>query len=192
MTQRRREGVWWRGWGKGGGVPDKLLSLIPFVCVNGCDCVTFAASNPAPSFLLIMQKPIRIRGDTCHQQRFSNKWSPCRFAKLAEAPRWYLSGENKTAQREGKTERLIETTGVFQEPIKTFISLRKLDFGDDVESLQRIFWDGPSGKGQDLTWSLGSVYFWLTGFRTNETAVLRGIIKRLYWLRTALKSEWRF
>lgn len=39
------------GWRR---VPDKLHSLIPFVCVNGCDCVTFAGSNPAPSFLLIM------------------------------------------------------------------------------------------------------------------------------------------
>lgn len=35
--------------------PDKLLSLIPFVCVKGCDCVTFAGSSPAPSFLFIMQ-----------------------------------------------------------------------------------------------------------------------------------------
>lgn len=45
----------------GGGGPDKLLSLIPFVSVKGCDCVTFPGINPAPSFLLIMQEPIRSR-----------------------------------------------------------------------------------------------------------------------------------
>lgn len=45
-----------REWGA-----DKLLSLIPFVSVKGCDCVTFPGINPASSFLLIMQEPIRSR-----------------------------------------------------------------------------------------------------------------------------------
>lgn len=147
--------------GRGGeeAVSDKLLSLIPFVCVKGGDCVTFAGSNPTPSFLLIMQGPIRIRGDTCHQQRFSNKWSPRNFAKLAATLSWYLSRVKINRTQEGKTERLIETICVFQEPIKTFISLRNLDSSDEVQSLQRIFWDGFSGRGQDLTSSLGSVCF---------------------------------
>lgn len=50
------------GEGRASGVdPDKRLSLILFVSVKGCDSVTFAGSGPAPSFLLIMQEPIRSR-----------------------------------------------------------------------------------------------------------------------------------
>lgn len=48
------------GGGSQGG-SDKLLSLIPFVSVKRCESVTFAGYNPAPSFLLIMQEPIRSR-----------------------------------------------------------------------------------------------------------------------------------
>lgn len=66
VSQRQRgsennEGLKERNIEEGRGSPDKLLSLIPFVSVKGCDCVTFAGSNPAPSFLLIMQEPIRSR-----------------------------------------------------------------------------------------------------------------------------------
>lgn len=49
VTQGRRRG------------PDKQLSLIPFVSVRGFDSVTFEGSDSAPSFLLIMQEPIRSR-----------------------------------------------------------------------------------------------------------------------------------
>lgn len=93
------------GGGRGGeGVPDKLLSLIPFVCVKGCDCVTFAGSNPAPSFSLIMQGPIRIQGDTCHQQRFSNKWGSRNSAKLAAASE-PMSRQSENKPHDGR-ERL--------------------------------------------------------------------------------------
>lgn len=80
------------GWRR---VPDKLHSLIPFVCVNGCDCVTFAGSNLAPSFLLIMQGLITIQGDIYHQQRFNNKWGPCNFVNFNPQCRVGILAERK-------------------------------------------------------------------------------------------------
>lgn len=59
--------------------------------------------------------------------------------------------ENQPHDGEGKTERLIETTGVSQEALKTSVSLRNLDVSDVLQSLQHLFWDGLSGMGQDLT-----------------------------------------
>lgn len=87
----------------GGGRQTAFINSICLCCVNGCDCVTFAGSNPAPSFWLIMQGPIKIQGDACHQQRFNNKWSP------ATSETWCpvgVSAEQKwTAWQEGKTEK---------------------------------------------------------------------------------------
>lgn len=59
--------------------------------------------------------------------------------------------ENQPHNGEGKTERLIETTGVSQEALKTSVSFRNLDVIDVLQSLQHLFWDGLSGMGQDLT-----------------------------------------
>lgn len=88
------------GWRR---VPDKLHSLIPFVCVNGCDCVTFAGSNPTPSFLLIMQGLIKIQGDTCHQQLFNNKWGPCNFVNLSSVQSWYFGRAKINRVRRGES-----------------------------------------------------------------------------------------
>lgn len=87
------------------------------------------------------------------------------------APRWHLSRE-KISRTAGGEDRKAnrDYAGVFQEAIKTFISLRNLGFSDKVHSLQHIFWDG----FWDLFFSDWQV------FRTNAAAVLRGIIKRLF------------
>lgn len=56
------------------GGTDKLLSLLPFVSVKGCDSLTFAGSNPASSFFTHYARVNKIQADTCLlRERLNNK-----------------------------------------------------------------------------------------------------------------------
>lgn len=156
--------MWHRGGegesGGGGGFP-RQTAFINSIClcrVNGCDCVTFAGSNPAPSFWLIMQGPIKIQGDACHHQQ---QKEPCNFLNLVPSRHLSRAQINRTAGGEDP-KQLIETTMAF---IKSVISFRNLE---SVMAAHILGWT------QDLTNS-GICFFLIDRFSGQTSPLSSGV-----------------